>query len=789
MWFGIKRVQSKRIGTHSWGVANHNSQLNRLFVRLLLYSIGAFCLVISSNAWAERAYPGMLVKLREHSGLSISQAENRRANVSRVLKARRLKIREQVGKTLFVASEVESLAQENSVSEIDKEKVKEICQEIASAEELSYCEPNYELKALATPNDTNFNSLWGLQSSNGMDIDASAAWDLHTGSDNVVVAILDTGVDYSHPDLSGNIWSNPSESLNGIDDDGNGYIDDIHGINAINSSGNPMDDNGHGSHVAGTIGASGNNNKGVVGVNWRTQMIGVKFLGANGSGSLLNAIKGLKYLVKLRSKGVNIVAINNSWGGGGYSQALYDAIDETNQAGIVFVAAAGNESADNDSLPHYPSDYDLPNILSVAAIDKNGNLASFSNYGATSVDIAAPGVNILSTTPGNHYNSYSGTSMATPHVSGAITLLSSYNPSLTMLELRNRVIESGKGLSSLTGVVSSGRLLNVARMLAGITAPVPIPQQPIDFEYSVEEITYTPQSGMENEPMTLQADELNYKEISLPFGLPFYTGVYSTITLSPNGVIYIGNSPSGMDYQVGTKAPKKAIAAFWADLIANQNPYGIRVRKSDGMVIVYWQAKHYNYQDVGTVEIQAELHSDGVIEIFVKFSNAELASALGGKSLIGMSGASSNHLDNFQGELNLETAVRFTPLGEQPFSDTWSIKKSKKLKVGKNILKVNGELNADALLSLALGQTRCDIKNFKVIGYPTSVQFKMPNLRRVRGELKAQVIKAGQLKAETKLKFRPKISSSGNHGSTKSFKKFSQSKLNKLCKRIQSKNF
>ena len=233
-----------------------------------------------------------------------------------------------------------------------------------------------------------------------------------------MVAIIDTGIDYTHPDLAANIWTNPGEIAgDGIDNDGNGYVDDVHGYDFVNNDGDPMDDHFHGTHTAGTVGAVGNNGVGVTGVNWQVKLMALKFLGASGSGSVSGAVSALEYAVTM---GVRLS--NNSWGGGGYSQALYDAIKNSQVIGHVFVAAAGNSGVNSDLQPAYPASYDLDNIISVAAIDSSDNLASFSNRGVVTVDLAAPGVAVLSTVLGGGYASYSGTSMATPHVTGAAAL-------------------------------------------------------------------------------------------------------------------------------------------------------------------------------------------------------------------------------------------------------------------------------------------------------------------------------------------------------------------------------
>ena len=260
------------------------------------------------------------------------------------------------------------------------------------------------------PNDTLFSNMWGLHNdgdNNGIDgvidadIDAPEAWVKHKGYSSIVVGNIDTGIDYYHPDLKPNIWINKAEinGKPGVDDDNNGYVDDYYGIDTANGDSDPYDDNGHGTHTAGTIGAAGNNNKGIVGVNWRVKIASCKFLNADGQGTTDGAVECINYFNALKDAGVNIVATNNSWGGGDYSSIMHDAIAEANDRGINFVAAAGNESNDNDENPSYPASYDLPNVISVAATDANDELAYFSNYGETSVDLAAPGDKILSTYP------------------------------------------------------------------------------------------------------------------------------------------------------------------------------------------------------------------------------------------------------------------------------------------------------------------------------------------------------------------------------------------------------
>jgi subtilisin family serine protease len=327
---------------------------------------------------------------------------------------------------------------------------------------IQYIEPNYIFEAEEVPNDPMFPQLYGMQNTGqtggtaGADIHATQAWDVFTGSSGALVGVIDTGVDYNHPDLSANIWTNPGEIAgNGIDDDLNGYIDDIHGYDFINNDGDPMDDHGHGSHVSGTIGAVGNNGIGVAGVSWTIRIMGLKFLSASGSGSSADAVEAINYATMM---GVRLTS--NSWGGGGFSQALLDAINAADAAGILFIAASGNSGVNTDTSPHYPSSYASPNIIAVAATDHNDNLASFSNYGAITVDIAAPGVNILSTFPGNQYGSISGTSMATPHVSGALGLVFGRFPAIGHLNARSLILNFADPKPQLAGKCVTGGRLN-----------------------------------------------------------------------------------------------------------------------------------------------------------------------------------------------------------------------------------------------------------------------------------------------------------------------------------------
>ncbi len=332
-----------------------------------------------------------------------------------------------------------------------------------------YAEPDYRVQATVLPDDPRFPELYGLHNTGqtggtpDADIDAPEAWDRQTGTD-VVVAVIDTGLDYNHEDIVGNVWTNPGEIPgNGIDDDNNGYVDDVRGWDFVNNDNDPFDDNDHGTHVSGTIAAVGNNGIGVTGVNWSARIMPLKFLSARGSGSTADAISALDYAVMMGAR-----ISNNSWGGGAFSQALYDAIAAAQAAGHLFVAAAGNDGVNTDVTPSYPASYDLDNIVSVAATDDNDALAGFSNFGAVTVDLGAPGVSILSTTPANTYSSFSGTSMATPHVAGTAALLLAADPTLDVVALKAALLDSVDAVAALAGLTVSGGRLNAANALASL---------------------------------------------------------------------------------------------------------------------------------------------------------------------------------------------------------------------------------------------------------------------------------------------------------------------------------
>ncbi|PYT14876.1 MAG: hypothetical protein DMF51_07755 [Acidobacteria bacterium] len=344
---------------------------------------------------------------------------------------------------------------------------------------VEYAEPNYVLHAVLSPNDQSYSLLWGLNNRGqtgglpGSDISAEAAWSVTTGDRAVVVGVVDSGIDYTHPDLAANIWTNPGEIPgNGIDDDQNGFVDDVHGWDFYNNDNDPMDDFGHGTHVAGTIGAVGNNSIGITGVAWRVSLVPLKFLNAGGHGSTSAAVAAIDY-----AAGLGVDVLNNSWGSYDFSQTLMDAIRAAGDAGVVFVAAAGNEGVNTDLQPFFPAGYDLPNVISVAATNSYDNKAGFSNYGPNSVDLAAPGVDIFSTLPGGIYGPLSGTSMAAPHVSGVAALIRTLSPDIPAFQVKQKILDGATQVAGLVGLVRTGGRLNA---LVPIATRDDVPPGPID---------------------------------------------------------------------------------------------------------------------------------------------------------------------------------------------------------------------------------------------------------------------------------------------------------------------
>ena len=378
-----------------------------------------------------------------------------------------------------------------SIDDLDNRDGKEVAAQYEQITDLvAYAEPNIKIEldpiessspsnlllresppsVQISPNDPMFSDQWALNNvgQNGgkakADVAALKAWLKTQGSSDVVVAVLDSGVDYTHPDLVANMWVRP-DTVPAYRDDELGNFDDLQGFNAAANQSDPMDDNGHGTHCAGIVGAEGNNDEGIAGINWNVQIMPLKFMGRGGFGTTKDAIEAINYAIDRKRAGVNVKVINASWGSTAYSKALEDAIRAAGEEGILFVAASGNDGSSNDKRPHYPSNYNLPNVISVAALDRTDNLASFSNFGIKTVHIAAPGRDILSTWLNDQYREASGTSMATPYVAGVAALILASEPKLSVEKLRERVLKSIDKIDLLDGKLENGGRINAAKAL------------------------------------------------------------------------------------------------------------------------------------------------------------------------------------------------------------------------------------------------------------------------------------------------------------------------------------
>ena len=377
-----------------------------------------------------------------------------------------------------IEDRIENVEGLEAIDDLDNADAATIVNEYSQLPEVEYAEQNYDIELDASegplvpvlPHDPQFTDQWALANSGqrggkqGADISATLAWATTTGTDKVVVAVLDSGVDYTHEDLIQNMWLRPA-NLAPYQDRELGTIDDEHGFNAIDSASDPMDENGHGTHCAGIIGAEGENNIGIAGVNWKVQIMPLKFMNAGGFGTTKDAIEAINYVIDRKKAGVNVRVISASWGSTQRSRALEEVIRKAYENDILFVAAAGNATTNNDRNPHFPSSYNVPNVISVAALDRHDELARFSNYGVKSVAIAAPGVDILSTWLGNAYEEKSGTSMATPVVSGVAALILSEHPRLSVDELKKKLLASTDPIVALKGKTVTGGRINAAKAL------------------------------------------------------------------------------------------------------------------------------------------------------------------------------------------------------------------------------------------------------------------------------------------------------------------------------------
>ncbi|HEX6046041.1 MAG TPA: S8 family peptidase [Pyrinomonadaceae bacterium] len=376
-----------------------------------------------------------------------------------------------------VEDRIENAPGWEAIDDLDNDNVDALIAKYKAIPEVEDAEENYEISIDETssllpvlPHDPQFGEQWALSNSGqrggkkGADISAPLAWATTTGSEEVVVAVLDSGVDYTHEDLAPNMWTRP-DSMAPYQDNELGTIDDVAGFNAIDNASDPMDENGHGTHCAGIIGAEGENDIGIAGVNWKVRIMPLKFMNAGGFGTTKDAIEAINYVIDRKKAGVNVRIISASWGGTQRSRALEAVIRKAYENDILFVAAAGNSSVNNDRNPHFPSSYNVPNVVSVAALDRNDQLAGFSNYGFKSVAVAAPGVDILSTWLGNAYEEKSGTSMATPVVSGVAALILSEHPRMSVDDLRKKLLASTDPIVALKGKVTTGGRINAAKAL------------------------------------------------------------------------------------------------------------------------------------------------------------------------------------------------------------------------------------------------------------------------------------------------------------------------------------
>ena len=410
-----------------------------------------------------------------------------------------------------------------------------------------FAEPDAVYSVDALPNDPSFGQLWGLNNTGqsvktatgtpDADIDAPEAWSTTTGSSSVVVAVIDSGVDWHHPDLAANIWTNPGESCpgcasDGVDNDGNGYVDDVHGWDFVNDDNDPFDDHGHGTHVAGTIGAVGSNALGVTGVNWNVRIMPLKFIAANGEGTADDAVRAILYATRMGA-----VVSNNSWGGEEFSQALEDAIVDADEHGSLFVAAAGNSAKNTDSTPDYPSGFDVPNVLTVGATDQNDVRAWFSNYGKRSVDLAAPGTNIYSTWPGGSYRFLDGTSMAAPHATGVAALAKAAFPSASAVGLKTLLLRTVDPNTSFAGLSATGGRLNArSAVTCGSGAQVWIESPSAGFDVDVgKPVSVTVLGAACGDPASATVGlTANGSPVALtPRGDGLYTGSFSPSAAGP----------------------------------------------------------------------------------------------------------------------------------------------------------------------------------------------------------------------------------------------------------------
>jgi len=484
----------------------------KTYVKIIL---GLFCVVATATAQERSVYPGVI--------LTSSRG------VNSVGKFSNLSLEKLSAKSVFIKDRRDDdvpRRYSRSSSLCRKAKIRKIQK---TSKGYVLCVANDALAITAAPNDVYFSYQYGPQL-----LSAPNAWDVTRGNSEMLALVIDTGIEVHHPDLAQNIWVNPGEiPNNGRDDDANGYIDDVHGINAITRIGSGIDDNGHGTHVSGIIGAAGDNTIGIAGVSHQLKLVSAKFLSSSGIGSSTNAIRAINYGIALKNKGHNVVVMNNSYGSSVFSKPFLDAVKTAESAGILFVASSGNSKLNNDVRPSYPASYQAGNVISVASVTSNSSLSSFSNYGATSVHIAAPGSGILSTIINHKYGYKSGTSMAAPHVSG-LAILTKSVCNLSVSDLRSNILNNGLKVSALTGKVSSGSIANAVGSVYAAREVCTTPTAtPVATNTPIEVGPGTPSPTATNTPTPTSTPTQTPTATATPTATPTFT---PTVVVTPAAV-------------------------------------------------------------------------------------------------------------------------------------------------------------------------------------------------------------------------------------------------------------
>jgi subtilisin family serine protease len=465
------------------------------------------------------------------------------------------------------------------------EPVQDSIKRLKGNAEVDYAEPNYKRYLTAVvPNDPLFSSQWALQN-----IQSTEAWHIERGERSIVIAFADTGIDYMHEDLRNNLWKNfgedwiaSSPGYNGVDDDGDGYIDNYFGINTITGSGDPLDDESHGTHVSGIAGAQGNNFKGVSGVNWKVSIMALKFIGSDGYGTVADEIEAIEFA---RMKAVKV--FNMSFAGAEFSTFERDALESAEE--ILFIAAAGNGSVNNDMVPCYPASYDLPNIVSVAASDEFDNIAFFSNYGKNTVSLVAPGMSILSTLPGDNYDTFSGSSMSTSHVSGLAALVLARSPWLSVSQLKDQILRTVDTTPDLEEKTLTGGRINVYRALtesvtAGYIYSILPERGPVGSEVAIRGSNFKDAPGTVLFEGGLQAPISSWRNDKIVCQVPegATTGLVHVITEE--------GTSNGVSFEVTLYPTMVSFSFAYASTEEGQNSYIVLSNPFDYPVTIYVKA-------------------------------------------------------------------------------------------------------------------------------------------------------------------------------------------------------